>query len=89
MIPDLIILPLCKIINTSFITGAYPDKLKIAKVIPAHKRGSTEDLNNSRPISSLSMCDKIMEKLMHRRLYDFLEIYNIFGFKKQTSTIHL
>ena len=49
-------------------------------------------MNNFRPISLLSIFDKIMEKLLHKRLYDFLEKNNIlfknqFGFKKNNSTI--
>lgn len=93
LIPDLIILPLCKIINTSFTTGKFPDALKIVKVIPIHKSGSTLDVNNFRPISLLSIFDKIIEKLMHKRLYKFLESSNIlfdnqFGFRKQNSTAH-
>ena len=92
MIPDLIIIPLCRIINMSFINGVFPDNLKIVKVIPVHKGGSTQDMNNFCPISLLSIFDKIMEKLMHKRLYDFLENNNIlfknqFGFRKNNSTI--
>ena len=92
MIPDLIIIPLCRIINMSFITGVFPEILKIVKVIPVHKGGSTQDMNNFRPISLLSIFDKIMEKLLHKRLYDFLEKNNIlfknqFGFRKNNSTI--
>ena len=37
MISDLIIIPLCYIINMSFSSGYYPDKLKIVKVVPIHK----------------------------------------------------
>ena len=66
LIPDLIILPLAYIINMSFITGEYPNLLKIVKVIPIHKGGSTQDVNNYRPISILSIFDKIIEKLMHK-----------------------
>ena len=52
---------------------------------------STEDLNNYRPISLLSIFDKIIEKLMHKRLYSFLDEHNIlfnnqFGFRKNNST---
>ena len=72
MIPDLIILP-CRIINMSFLTGIFPEKHKMVKVIPVHKNGSTQDMNNFRPISLLSTFDKIMEKLMHIRLNGFLE----------------
>ena len=46
VIPDLIILP---IINFSFLTGEYPDLLKIVKDIPIHKGVSTQDINNYRP----------------------------------------
>ena len=52
--------------NISFITGVFPSDLKIVKVIPIHKGGSTDDMNNYRPISLLSVFDKIMEKLMHK-----------------------
>ena len=67
VIPDLIILPLAYIINMSFLTGEYPDMLKIVKVIPIHKGGSTQDINNYRPISLLSIFDKIIEKLVQKR----------------------
>ena len=91
LIPDLILIPLCTIINQSFVTGKYPDALKISKVIPIHKSGATCNLNNYRPISLLSIFDKIMEKVMHKRLYDFLQKHNIlfqnqFGFRKNNST---
>ena len=81
------------IINTSFKTGKFPDVLKIVKVIPIHKGGSTEDVNNFRPISLLSVFDKIMEKLVHKRLYEFLELNHLlfenqFGFRKHNSTVH-
>ena len=84
LIPDFIIIPLCNIINLSFVSGSFPDPL--VKVISIHKNGSTQDMNNYRPISLLSIFDKIMEKIMHERLYKFLELNNIlyskqFGFK--------
>ena len=80
--PDLLIIPLAHIINMSFNTGVYPDLLKIVKVIPIHKGGSTQEVNNFRPISLLSIFDKIMEKIMHKKLYYFLEENNIL-FNKQ------
>ena len=76
----------------SFNNGVYPD-LKIVKVIPIHKGGSTQEVNNFRPISLLSIFDKIMEKIMHRKLYYFLEENNIlfkkqFRFRKNNSTVY-
>ena len=46
IITDLIIIPLTKIINTSFSTGEYPNKLKIVKVIPIHKGDSKTNVND-------------------------------------------
>ena len=78
----------------SLLTGVYPDLLKIAKIIPIHQGGSTQDINNYRPISLLSIFDKIIEKLIHKRLYSFLESHNIlyhnqFGFRKNNSTTNM
>ena len=72
-VADLIVFPLCHIINMSFSKGIFPEKLKIVRVIPLHEGGSTQDLNNFRPISLLSIFDKIIEKIIHKRLYHFLE----------------
>ena len=67
--------------------------MKLAKILPIFKSGSRSDVNNYRPISLLSVFSKILEKLMHNRLYSFLEqnnvIYNSqFGFQKNKSTEH-
>ena len=92
IIPDLIIKPLCRLINKSFSNGIFPDLLKIVKVIPIHKGNSNQNMNNYRPISLLLIFDKIIEKLMHKRLYKFLDENNIlydkqYGFRKNNSTI--
>ena len=73
--------------NKLFSTGVFPSALKIAKILPIHKKGSKLECNNYRPISILSNLDKMLEKLMHKRIYSFLEtnniIYNLqFGFRK-------
>ena len=91
IVADLIIFPLCHIINMSFSKGIFPEKLKIVKVIPLHKGGSTQDLNNFRPISLLLIFDKIIENIIHKKLYHFLDLHNIlfenqFGFRKNNST---
>jgi len=91
LIADLIIIPLSNIISNSFISGVFPNALKVSKVIPIHKGDSAEEVNNYRPISLLSIFDKIIEKVMYKRLYSFLEQHNIlfenqFGFRKNNST---
>ena len=77
----------------SLSTGTYLDKLKIVKVIPIHKGGCTQDLNNFRPISLLSIFDKIIEKIIHSKFYMFFEANNILfnqqvGFRKNNSTTY-
>ena len=77
----------------SFSTGQFPSVLKIAKVIPIHKKQSRVDYTNYRPISLLSNIEKIIEKLMYKRLSNFLDINNLiyslrFGFQPKYSTIN-
>ena len=89
LIPDLIITPLAYIINLSLTTGEYPELLKVVKVIPIHKGGSTQDVNNYRPISLLSIFDKIIEKIVHKNLLEAHILFdNQFGFSKNNSTTH-
>ena len=93
ILSNLIAEPLCTIVNGSFSTsGIFPDDLKLAKVIPLHKKGSTDDPTNYRPIS-LSIFSKIIEKLMHKRLYKFIEMNSLlhplqFRFREKHSTLH-
>ena len=82
---------LTEIFNLSFSTGSFPSSLKVAKVIPVHKKDSKLLHPNYRPISLLSNIDKIIEKLMHKRLIMFLEQHKIlfsqqFGFRQNLST---
>lgn len=85
---------LSDIINLSFCTGIYIDKLKISRIVPIYKeKGDKLATKNYRPISLLPNINKIVEKMMHSRLYDFLEDKNIifesqFGFRKKHSTTH-
>ena len=45
-------------------TGIFPEKLKIAKVIPIHKKGSLNDISNYRSIALLPSISKILEKII-------------------------
>ena len=68
--------PLTFFINQYFHDGIFPDVLKLAKVIPIYKSGSTMELNNYRPISVLNIFSKIFERLMYNKLIKFLDKYN-------------
>ena len=84
---------LSKLINLCFETGEFPSILKIAKVIPLHKKESVLNFLNYRPISLLSVFSKIYEKTMYVRIYSYLEKYNMiyskqFGFRGNHSVNH-
>ena len=69
--------PLVYLINLSFSTGVFMDLLKIANIIPDFRKGDKEDYNNYRPISLISNLSKLIEKLAHKRLYNFLKKYSL------------
>ena len=84
---------LALLVNQSFQSGIFPDKLKLAKVISLFKKGNPEIPSNYRPISLVPIFSKIFEKLMYRRLYRFLEIHEVlyslqFGFQENHSIDH-
>ena len=86
-----ILTPLTDIFNASLMTGIFPDKLKIAKIIPIFKKGDQSQYSNYRPIALLSNLSKILEKLMYKRLSSFLNKHKIisnsqYGFLKNKST---
>ena len=84
---------LANIINSSFEEGVFPSQLKTAKVVPIHKGGSKFDIQNYRPISLLSAFSKFFEKVMHKRISNFIDgneslNENQYGFRKGRSCEH-
>ena len=53
--------PLCLLINQSLCSGIFPNKLKIAKVIPLHKKGDHHLLDNYTPTSLLPVIKKSLK----------------------------
>ena len=85
--------PLTIIANQIISTAKFPDKLKIAKVIPIHKKDDPNECNNYRPISILPAVSKIFEKVLLKQLHSHFENNNLYyksqyGFRKNRSTEH-
>jgi hypothetical protein len=83
--------PLTAIINQSLHSGVFPQKLKIAKVIPIFKKDDPHSLTNYRPISLLPAISKIFEKVAHAQLLDYFTKHNLlyphqYGFREGHST---
>ena len=79
------------IINTSLVTGIFPDKWKFAIVNPLFKNGDPQDPSSFRPISLLSTLSKVIEKIVADQLYEHMNVNGLFsstqhGFRKQLST---
>lgn len=78
--------------NEIIVTGQFPDCLKIARVTPVFKSGDPKDMNNYRPISTLSIIDKVLEKLLVCRIMEFSEKHQLvygqqYGFRQGSSTL--
>ena len=72
-------------------SGNIPTSMKTAKIIPIYKAKEKNILNNYRPISPLLNISKILERVVHRRVYIFMEqngvLYkNQFGFRSRHTT---
>ena len=65
--------------------------MKVAKVVPIFKGGEKKLFTNYRPVSLLPQFSKVLEKLFHSRLSNFIDRYSIlndnqYGFRKNRST---
>jgi hypothetical protein len=85
--------PLTLLINKSMEMGDVPTNLKLAKVVPIYKGKDRKLFNNYRPVSLLPCISKVLEKVIHKRLYYFLQLSDIFyksqyGFRPNHSTVN-
>ena len=68
-----IVKPLTILINRSLAEGAIPSDWKHAVVTPIHKAGTTTDAANYRPISTLPVFAKLLERAAHNMVYSYLQ----------------
>ena len=68
--------PLIFISNKILSTGTFPDRLKYSEVKPLYKKGDKTEVSKYKPIS-LTIFSKIIEKIIHKRLYCHLNNNNI------------
>lgn len=84
-------IPLSHLFNCMARNSVFPNKLKMARVVPIHKNGLNENVTNYRPISILPVFSKIFERIIYNRIYNYLNNKNIFstqqyGFRQKYST---
>ena len=83
---------LVDLFNLSFNTTDILDTWKIGKVTPLQKAGNKNLVNNLRPITLLPLISKLIEKIVHNRIYNFCETNKLLdkrqgGFRPNHSTI--
>ena len=72
-------------------SGIIPLEWKLATVIPLQKEGDKSQVSNLRPVSLLNMVVKLMEKVVHKNVTEYLESNKLLdknqgGFRSGHST---
>ncbi len=68
-------------------TGIFPDKLKVPKIIPIHKKEDETVFTNYRPISLLPAISKIFEKVIFNNCIVYFK--KIFKFIMHSMVLEL
>ena len=88
---DSIIYYLHLLFNKIFDTGYFPDVWCDGYIVPIHKKGSVEKVENYRGITLLSILGKLFTNILNSRLNTWAENYHIYveaqaGFRKSMGT---
>ena len=86
-------IPLSIVFNQFISTGKFPQKMKQAEVVPLYKGKDMDLVINYRPISLLITISKLLEKVVYRHMYSFLQKYDIlfqsqYGFHSNHNCEH-
>ena len=78
-------------INKYFENEAFPDCLKKVNVTPIFKKDCPPDKDSYRPVSIVPLLSKVFEKLIYKKLSNYIEIflsYIFCGFRKGHNFQH-
>lgn len=89
---DIIGSHLCDIFNAILNSGFFPEKWMEGVIVPLHKKGDKNDVNNYRGITLVSCLSKLFTTILNDRITTFCDKNNVisdaqFGFRKGRSTI--
>ena len=65
--------PLSIIYKNCIDTGIFPDSWKKSNIVPVHKKGDKQLLENYRPVSLLPILGKVFEKILYNNIYEYLQ----------------
>ncbi|KAI5739667.1 hypothetical protein M8J77_021914 [Diaphorina citri] len=83
-----------KLINSMIKHSVLPDKLKTSSITPLYKKGKHDVLGNYRPVGSLPIIEKVLEKHINIQTKKYLDENDVIpkfqhGFQSNKSTITL
>ena len=83
---------ICKPLSIIF-KDCLPHEWKKANVVPVHKKGNKQSLENYRPISLFPICSKIFERLIYNQMFTFFTENNLIspnqsGFRPGDSCVN-
>ena len=71
------IIPVIIIYKNCINSGIFPNIWKKSNVVPVHKKGDKQVVDNYRPVSLLPIFGKILERLIFNSLFEFLHENNL------------
>lgn len=85
--------PLTDLFNYTLAIGKIPSMWKQANVTPVFKKDDPSEVSNYRPISLLSTIGKVLEKIIHKHVFNYFRDHNIItalqsGFVPGDSTVN-
>ena len=69
--------PLSIIFKNCLKTGTFKNNWKNSNVVPIHKKGDKQLLQNYCPVSLIPVCSKIFERIVFNQMLEFLEENNL------------
>ena len=89
---NILVPTLCNLFNKIFEIGKLPDDWTEGYVIPLHKKGDANEVENYRGITLLSTLGKLFTRVINNRLNEWAENYSLLieaqaGFRIHMSTV--
>ena len=81
-----------KLFNVVFEKGYFPSKWTEGFIVPLHKKGDVNLVENYRGITLLSTLEKLFSRILNNRLVEWAEEYSVYveaqaGFRKHMGTV--
>ena len=76
---DSICVSLEMIFKQALLTGVFPSEWKKGNIIPIHKKGEKQNIENYRTVSLLPICGKIFERLTFNEMFKYFSVNKLFS----------